>query len=184
MAPPDAWAMVQDESVAEKPIRLLQPPFRFPQARFVTEESVRTAIEKHGFVPGPADAFRTWREVFDFLRSEQSKHQVAEPDWNQEVDAPELLALTPLDILVDYVDHIESDWIPEGKFDPAFRLLSDLIKLRKVQADGALFERVLTLRDRVRRPSKPVVTVPSIGRPEVTGYREAIAKSGGLLIAA
>ena len=175
--PADGWAFLRDENLVEGVVRLIRPPYRFEGAgQFSDETAVAIGIEKHGFIAGPATEFCTVREVFQFLRDQHQQFQSELPVWNQDVDAPALLALAPLGIIEDCLDTIEKEWLPDGRLDPAGQLLSDIFVLSNIglalrQRVAALLKQVWLLRKQGQRVAPAPRQLPRFeSLPEVQNY--------------
>jgi hypothetical protein len=106
--------------------------------------------------------------VFQYLRGRQ--HESAVGQWNQDVDAAETLGLLPQEVIGDYLNAIQEDWVPAKQWDPAERMLADILALSDL--DEGLRKRASELLkvvcDSRKRLIGPMATFPKRMEP----YRE------------
>jgi hypothetical protein len=122
---PEGTAIVRDGET----LRLLRPPYTRLSSPVLPEESIHDAILRHGFTSAHEE-FATWEQVIDFLNQ-----QVVEARRELGKDIPDtvpggIIDVAPEEVVLDFLDRIERDLIPQGKLDHADNLLFAVLTSR------------------------------------------------------
>ncbi len=137
----DGWAFVREgQSVV-----LIRPPYSTANMCRVPEESVETGVAGYGFSACEND-FADWRELIGFL-NEQLRESRGEQIVRDGLGG-QMLQYAPCDVLDRFLARIETELLPAGSWEPAERLLIDMLKLPQVDEDAQIRARVTNLLDR------------------------------------
>lgn len=140
----DGWAFVREgQSVV-----LIRPPYSTANMCRVPEESVETGVAGYGFSACEND-FADWRGLIVFLN--EQLREFRESRGEQIVRdglGGQMLQYAPCDVLDKFLARIETELLPAGSWEPAERLLLDMLRLPQVDNDGQIRARVTNLLDR------------------------------------
>lgn len=119
--PEEGWAYVRDGET----LRLVGPPFASAARATVPESTLLPAVTKFGFrVANGLAPFANWDDVIAFLDAEvvRSRQERGLPPIKDDA-AEQLLQYAPPDVLQKFLHRIETELIPNGKWEHAARLL-------------------------------------------------------------
>jgi len=141
IAPEDGWAYVRKDGQTW----LLRPPYSHANASLVNEQAVQTAVQHYAFQACPKQ-FSDWNALVEFLNqqvvaSRQAKGQPLPTD----PIGPQLLEVAPTQVLAAYLDRIEAELLPHQQWDHAEQLLFDMLRVKAVSNDNALYQRTVDL---------------------------------------
>jgi hypothetical protein len=140
----DGWAFVREG----QSVLLIRPPYRQANMCRVPEQSVETGVVEHGFSACDSD-FEDWRGVIGFLNQQlrQSRESRGEQIVRQGL-GEQMLQYASCDVLDKFLGRIETELLPAGSWEPAKRLLIDMLKLPQVGQNAEIHARVSDLFDR------------------------------------
>ena len=141
IAPEDGWAYVRSDNR----VYLVRPPYTPSNRTVVDERTVERAVQQHGF-DAATQVLADWADLVGFLndqvrRARSARGQVV----TDEGIGAQILQFAPAEVLGRYLDRVEAQLLPCDKWDPAERLLSDMLSVEAVQQDRSLLERVSML---------------------------------------
>jgi len=100
-------------------LRLVSPPYSRSGSALLREESLSDAIVKHGFSSSDV-VFNSWEEVIDYLNTKliQVRSELGQeiPD---SLHARDVIEITPAPVLARFMDKVEKESIPSGRFEQA-----------------------------------------------------------------
>ncbi len=141
LAPFDGWAFV----ICDEKLRLLRPPYRVNDFVEASDDELATAISRYHFRKLDK-SFKSIPETVRFLKEtyadEIEKTGITLPDTDE---LKELLQFANLDVLTDYLDKIENEFIPNRSFDAAESLTIELLRIEKVNQDPLLYNRAIDI---------------------------------------
>ncbi len=141
VASEDGWAFVRtDESIL-----LVRPPYSHSNCRKVGEHAVEEGVTRHGFSACERD-FADWRELIRFLNDLVRKTRDARGEQivRQGLGA-QMMQFASDDVLDKFLGRVETELVPSGSWEPAERLLIDMLKLPQVRQNSSLLARVSKL---------------------------------------
>lgn len=133
-APDDGWGFVSEE---EK-IFLLRPPYTSSDKIEVSMKVVESAIHIRGFEEYDI-SLDTINEVVRSLKEiyiESKRRQGIDPPSSEHLK--EFLKYAADDVLLGYLNRANDELIPEGKFDAAGAIASDLLDLENVRNNAEM----------------------------------------------
>jgi len=141
ISPEDGWAVVQSDGKAT----LIRPPYSGANRQTVTADDVEAAVNKHGF-SAASESFDTWKELVDSLeRQVAQSRQGLDRNLSDEELGKAVLRDAPTEILRQFLDRAEREWLPQGKWSALENMLLDILTLPQAKDDGQLFERAQAL---------------------------------------
>ncbi|MCJ7630863.1 hypothetical protein MUP77_00460 [Candidatus Bathyarchaeota archaeon] len=135
IAPDDGWAFIEKDNR----IFLLRPPYTSSYQTEASEKTVETAINSHGFekcnvvLDGISEAVR----LLEAKYVESKKKQGIDLPSSQELRG--LLKYASTDVLLRYVRKARKELIPEGRFDAALSIATELMKLDAAKQDPEIY---------------------------------------------
>jgi hypothetical protein len=146
----DGWAFVRtDESIL-----LVRPPYSRSNCRSVGEHAVEEGVTRHGFSACERD-FADWRELIRFLNDEVRKTRDARGEQIvREGLGAQMMQFASDDVLDRFLGRVETELLPSGSWEPAERLLIDMLKLPQVRQNPSLLARVSDLLSRTVKARK------------------------------
>jgi hypothetical protein len=108
-------------------LRLLRPPYTIHNSPVLPEESIQDAILRHGFTASHEE-FETWEAAINFLNQ-----QVVEARRALRMEIPEsipggdIVEVAPEEVISSFLARVETELIPQGKYDHAENLLFALL---------------------------------------------------------
>ncbi len=146
IAPFDGWAFI----IKEKSLYLLKPPYHSRDLLKSSEEELASAINRYHFREIDA-SFVGLADVVHFLKETYANEMKA---MGVELPEPEqlktLLEFATSDVLEDYLDKMEREFIPKRNLDAAELLALELLRLEKIKQDTVLYNRTLAIIDKCR----------------------------------
>ncbi|MCP5047332.1 MAG: hypothetical protein GY940_09190 [bacterium] len=146
LAPFDGWAFI----IRDERLYLLRPPYHTNDLIESSEKEMATAISRYHFRKCNA-SFKTLLEAVYFLKEtyaeEMKKMGFSLPDPEE---LKTLLEFANDEVLDDYLDKIEKEFIPNRLLDAAESLALELLRLEKVKQDAAFFNRTVDIVSKCR----------------------------------
>ena len=137
----DGYAMVETSTG----LFCIRPPFSQSQKQRVSAEMVQKAISEHGFSSAD-EQFDDWAGIIDFLAQKLVESRKAagidEPNTER---IRTLLQIAPESKVREFIDRVERELIPIGKFQQGIEILARLMKNKLVQSDSSLQMKCLDL---------------------------------------
>ena len=143
IASEDGWAFVRTEG----DIVLARPPYSASNSSSVSEASVEKAVVHHGFSASERE-FPNWRELIEFLNQQVRETRDARGEEIQrEGLGAQMMEFASRGILENFLGRIETELLPSASWEPAERLLIDMLKVSRVRQDEQLHSRATNLLD-------------------------------------
>ena len=153
IASEDGWAFVRTEG----DIVLARPPYSASNSSSVSEASVEKAVVHHGFSASERE-FPNWRELIEFLNQQVRETRDARGEEIQrEGLGAQMMEFASRDILENFLSRVETELLPSASWEPAERLLIDMLQLPQIQQNKQLLSRatnLLKLTVKARRKSQ------------------------------
>lgn len=150
VAPEDGWAFVRTGGS----ILLVRPPYSHSNCCDVAEHAVEKGVTRHGFSACERD-FADWRELIGFLNEEVRKTRSARGEQIvREGLGAQMMQFASEDVLERFLGRIETELLPSGSWEPAERLLIDMLRLPRVCQNPSLLARVSDLLGRIVKARK------------------------------
>ncbi len=110
-------------------LRLIRPPYRSSDTPSLPEAALQETIIYHGF-SAASKVFDDWRDVIQFLNQvvADTRHLVG-VEIPEAIEATDVLALAPCDVISSYLGRVEQELIPHKLFDRAELILSTLLRI-------------------------------------------------------
>lgn len=141
LAPEDGWAFVR----TGESIWLVRPPYSRSDYCPVSEHALEKGVTRHGF-SACERGFADWRELVDFLNEEVRKSREARGEQIvREGLGAQMMQFAPVDVLDRFLGRVETELLPSGSWEPAERLLIDMLRLPQVHQNPRLLARVSDL---------------------------------------
>jgi hypothetical protein len=140
-APEDGWAFVEKD----QRVVIIRPPYQQWTLAPAPEGAVEKAVQYHGFVVQDR-IFADWDSLVAHLREQflaARREQGSKVPDSEEIRS--LLHLAPSYLLVEFLDRVESDLLPQKEWEPAMKLLTYLLGVDSVKADPDLYDRTVRL---------------------------------------
>jgi hypothetical protein len=141
IAPYDGWAFV----IKDEKLYLLRPPYRSADLVEASKKDLANAVHKYGFQECSA-AFNNLSETIDFLDEKyvelMKKQGVSLP---KQEELKSLLKYATDEILREYLDKAEKEFIPQRNLDAAESIALELMRLEKVMENETMFNRALDI---------------------------------------
>jgi hypothetical protein len=104
-------------------LRLLRPPYTLNNSPILPEESIHEAILRHGFTAADQE-FTTWEEAINFLNQQvvEARHELGK-DIPESIPGVDIIDVAPEEVLCEFMERVEGDLIPRGKYDHAENIL-------------------------------------------------------------
>lgn len=141
IAPYDGWAFI----IKDEKLYLLRPPYRSADLIEASKKDLASAVHKYGFQECNA-AFNNLSETINFLNKkyvELMKKQGVSLPKQEELKA--LLKYATDEILTEYLDKAENEFIPQRNLDAAESIALELMRLEKVFENEIMFNRALDI---------------------------------------
>lgn len=146
IAPFDGWAFIIKDEV----IYLLRPPYHTHDLMESSESELATAICRYPYRECNV-FFNKLSEAVNFLKEtyveEMEKMGFSLPDRDE---LKSLLEFPSEEVLADYLDKMENEFIPNRNLDAGESLALELIRLEKVKQDATLFNRTMDIINKCR----------------------------------
>lgn len=146
IAPFDGWAFISEE----ENLYLLRPPYHSGDLIEASEKDLANAVHKYGFHECDFD-FNTITETVHFLKDKYveaiKKQGVSLPGKEQ---LKSLLRHATDDILWDYLEKADKEFIPQRNLDAAESIAVALMRVEKVKKNEKMFNTTLDIINRVR----------------------------------
>ncbi|MCY2990110.1 MAG: hypothetical protein NTY19_19885 [Planctomycetota bacterium] len=150
VAPEDGWAFVR----TGESIWLVRPPYSRSNTSPVSERVLEKGVTRHGF-SACERGFADWRELVEFLNEEVRKSREARGEQIvREGLGAQLLQFAPDDVLGRFLSRVETELLPAGSWEPAERLLIDMLRLPQVRQNPGILARVSDLLGRTVKARK------------------------------
>lgn len=144
-APEDGWAFVRKGDT----VLLARPPYR--QTSVVDEETVEKALKQGGFVMEER-SFPDWSQLLAYLKQRLVEFRQAQGRGAPDTETIRgLLHYAPLPILVNFLDRVERELLPNRELQPAQELLTRLLSVDLVRSESWLYQRTLALLTRCQQ---------------------------------
>jgi len=141
IAPEDGWAFLRQGNK----LMLLRPPYKQGNCSLVSEATMEKAVNHHSFTV-EHDQFNDWNSLIHFLQARLVKERKAlgYPSLGDRA-GQELLRRAPKEIVVRFLDRIESELFPAQQWEAALEILTVLLDAPSVVKDPELSTRIHTL---------------------------------------
>lgn len=138
IAPEDGWAFVKQ---GDK-LMLLRPPYRKENYYRVSEATLKQAVNYHGFIVEHGQ-FDDWKDLIHFLQTRlvEARQALGYPSLGDRA-GQELLHRAPQEIVVRFLDRIESELLPSRQWEVALRILTVLLKTQSASDHPELTARI------------------------------------------
>jgi myo-inositol-1(or 4)-monophosphatase len=141
IAPYDGWAFI----IKDEKLYLLRPPYRSADLVDVSKKDLANAVHKYGFQEC-SGAFNNLSETINFLDEKyvelMKKQGVSLP---KQEELKSLLKYATDEILTEYLDKAEKEFIPQRNLDAAESIALELMRLEKVMGNETMFNRSLDI---------------------------------------
>jgi len=150
VAPEDGWAFVR----TGESIWLVRPPYSRSNTSPVSEHVLEKGVTRHGFFACDR-GFADWRELVEFLNEEVRKSREARGEQIvREGLGAQMLQFAPDDVLDRFLSRVETELLPAGSWEPAERLLIDMLRLPQVRQNPGILARISDLLGRTVKARK------------------------------
>jgi predicted nuclease with TOPRIM domain len=137
IAPYDGWAFV----IKEECLYLLRPPYQSSDLTEVSEKDLAKAVHQYGFQECNC-AFNNFSEAISFLNKKyvelMKKKGFSLPEQEE---LRSLLEYATDEILSNYLEKAEKEFIPNRNLDAAESIALELLGLEKVKENEALYDK-------------------------------------------
>jgi len=146
----DGWAYAK--TLADNKTWVIKPPYKLESFVTINETSVASAVCKHGFSCAdlPEKPFSNLAELIQFLEKkyveEHRQHHTATED---SAAIKQLIHFAPKEIIIQYLDAVENELIPNQEINAAKKLLADLLTTQIIKNDPTLQERIKILQETI-----------------------------------
>lgn len=144
IAPHDGWAFI----IKDEKLYLLRPPYRLVDLIEASKKDLANAVDKYGFQECNA-VFNNLSETINFLDEkyvELMKKQGTSLPKQEELKS--LLKYATDEILTEYLDKAEKEFIPQRNLDGAASIARELLKLEKVMRNETLYKKARNVLNR------------------------------------
>jgi len=137
----DGWAFVRTDGN----VHLIRPPYSGANRQTVPEDEVGAAVNKHGF-SAASESFDTWKDLIGFLEEQVAESRAASgQDMSDAELGKTLLRDAPAEILYQFLERAEREWLPQGKWSALENMLLDILTSPQAKEDGKLLDRAQAL---------------------------------------
>lgn len=140
----------------DQKLRLVRPPYVMSESSEIPEKALEDAIIKYGFFSS-GEQFANWTATIDFLRQQlvDTRH-AAGLNIPESMTATDLVEYAPIEVLVDFLNRIEVEIIPQRLFDLADDILVAILANEAIVQDLSVTRRVTKLLQECKRLRRQV----------------------------
>jgi len=158
LAPFDGWAF----AIKDERLYLLRPPYHLRDLMESSEAELINAISHYHFRKCNK-SFKSISEAVHFLKEtyakEIEKMGFSLPDPKE---LKSLLEFANSEVLTDYLDKTEKEFIPNRCFDVAESLALELLRLEKVKQNSGLYTRTLNIISKCKKEKNSFLQMTKI----------------------